>query len=77
MNNQAPKLNLKECGLVYAEILWNEGKLFKIKFKHDINDIQYKTEIFHYTEILNFNEIFIRKDLKIVPYDATLDGKNS
>jgi len=66
MNNQ-PKLNLKGWGLVDAEILWNEGKLFKIKFIHLTTS---EREIFHVTEILNYNEIFITKDLKIIPYES-------
>ncbi len=66
MNNQ-PQLNLKGWGFVDAEILWNEGKLFKISFFHMT---ERKTNIFHFTEILNFNEIYIDKNFKIIPYET-------
>ena len=64
------KLHLKGWGLVFAEILWIEGPLYKIRFVPDDNlfcDV--KTEIFHVKEILNINEIFIDKNLKITKYE--------
>ena len=64
------KLNLKGWGSVYAEILWIEGHLYKIKFVPDNNILcDVKTEIFHVKEILNINEIFIDKNLKIIKYE--------
>jgi hypothetical protein len=62
MSKPTPKLNLDGWGLVDAEIIWNEGPLFKIKFIHFT---ECRREVFHYKEILNFNEIFIDKNLKI------------
>lgn len=64
------KLNLKGWGLVFAEILWIEGSLYKIKFVPDNNIFcEVKTEVFHVKEILNINEIFIDKNLKITKYE--------
>ena len=64
------KLNLKGWGLVHAEVLWIEGPLYKIRFVPDDNIFcDVKTEIFHVKEILNINEIFIDKNLKITKYE--------
>lgn len=64
------KLNLKGWGLVHAEVLWIEGPLYKIRFVPDDNIFcEVKTEIFHVTEILNINEIFIDINLKITKYE--------
>jgi len=64
------KLNLKGWGFVHAEILWIEGPLFKIKFIPENNLLaDMRTEVFHITEILNINEIFIDGNLKISKYD--------
>jgi hypothetical protein len=64
------KLNLKGWGLVFAEIMWIEGNLYKIKFVPDNNILcDVKTEIFHAKEILNISEVFIDKNLKITKYD--------
>lgn len=64
------KLHLKGWGLVFAEILWIEGPLYKIKFVPDNNIFcEVKTDIFHVKEILNINEIFIDKNLKITKYE--------
>ena len=68
MNNV--KLNLKGWGLVHSEVLWIEGPLYKIRFVPDDNIFcEVKTEIFHVTEILNINEIFIDINLKITKYE--------
>jgi hypothetical protein len=68
MNNV--KLNLKGWGLVHAEVLWIEGPLYKIRFVPDDNIFcEVKIEIFHVTEILNINEIFIDINLKITKYE--------
>lgn len=64
------KLHLKGWGLVFAEILWIEGPLYKIRFVPDNNIFcEVKTDIFHVKEILNINEIFIDKNLKITKYE--------
>jgi hypothetical protein len=64
------KLNLKGWGLVFVEIMWIEGNLYKIKFVPEDNILcDVKTEIFHVKEILNINEVFIDKNLKITKYD--------
>jgi hypothetical protein len=64
------KLNLKGWGLVFVEIMWIEGNLYKIKFVPDNNILcDVKTEIFHAKEILNISEVFIDKNLKITKYD--------
>ena len=57
-----PTLDLRGYGHVEAKIIWIEGKLLKIKFLH--NGVA-RTEIFHFNEILNYNEIFIDKELNI------------
>ena len=64
------KLNLKGWGLVFVEIMWIDGNLYKIKFVPEDNILcDVKTEIFHVKEILNINEVFIDKNLKITKYD--------
>jgi hypothetical protein len=62
---ESPKLDLLGWGPVDAEILWIEGKLLKIKFIHMTES---RTELFHFSEIINYSEIFIDKDLKIHKY---------
>ena len=60
------KLNLKGWGLVHAEVLWIEGPLYKIRFvPEDTLLADVRTEVFHVTEILNINDIFIDKNLSI------------
>jgi len=64
------KLHLKGWGLVYAEVLWIEGNLYKIKFVPDNNILcDVKTEIFHVREILNIADIFIDSNLKITKFE--------
>ena len=64
------KLNLKGWGLVYSEIIWIEGPLYKIKFVPEDNLLaDMRTEVFHVKEILNINDIFIDKNLKITKYE--------
>ena len=70
---ESPKLNLLGWGLVESEIIWVEGRLLKIKFQtktgfYPFIFTKYRTEIFHFNEILNYNEIFIDKNLKIFHY---------
>ena len=64
------KLNLKGWGLVYAEVLWIEGPLYKIRFVPEDNLLaNIRAEVFHVTEILNINDVFIDKNLKITKYE--------
>jgi hypothetical protein len=64
------KLNLKGWGLVHSEIIWVEGPLYKIKFVPEDNLLaDMRTEVFHVKEILNINDIFIDKNLKITKYE--------
>jgi hypothetical protein len=64
------KLNLKGWGFVYSEIIWIEGPLYKIKFIPEDNLLaSMRTEVFHVKEILNINDIFIDKNLKITKYE--------
>jgi hypothetical protein len=64
------KLNLKGWGFVYSEIIWIEGPLYKIKFVPEDNLLaDMRTEVFHVKEILNINDIFIDKNLKITKYE--------
>ena len=68
------KLNLKGWGLVFVEIMWIEGNLYKIKFVPEDNILcDVKTEIFHVKEILNINEVFIDKNLKITTKGTNKD----
>lgn len=68
MSKQAPQLHLERYGWVNAEILWIHDTFFKITFKQGFFRCRV-TEVFHIKEILNFNEVFVTKDLKIVPYE--------
>lgn len=53
------KLNLKRYGVVNGEILWiSADRLVKITFKYGLFKRK-MAEIFHYTEILNFDEIYL------------------
>ena len=64
------KLNLKGWGFVHAEIIWVEGPLYKINFVPEDNLLaDMRTEVFHVKEILNINDIFIDKNLKITKYE--------
>lgn len=64
------KLNLKGWGLVHADVLWIEGPLYKIRFVPEDNLLaNMRTEVFHVTEILNINDIFIDINLKITKYE--------
>jgi hypothetical protein len=72
---ESPKLDLLGWGPVDAEILWIEGKLLKIKFKikrgiYPFTWTKTRTKVFHYNEILNFNDIFIDRHLKIFNFDG-------
>jgi hypothetical protein len=72
METETPKLNLKGLGLVDAEILWKEGNLFKVIIKSIGDGLELTkpfTEVIHVSEILNFQEIYINKYLKISIYD--------
>jgi hypothetical protein len=60
--NEVPKLKIKGWGEIDAEIIWVEGHLLKISFFNENKRIR---EVFHYSEIENFNDIYIDKDLKI------------
>lgn len=64
MKQKLIKLNLNRYGLVKGEILWVSGKLFKITFKHGLFKKNI-TEIFHHSEILNFNDIYVNTDIDI------------
>jgi len=64
------KLHLKGWGLVHSEILWIEGPLYKIRFVPEDNLLaDMRTEVFHVKEILNINDVFIDKNLKITKYE--------
>jgi hypothetical protein len=64
MKQKLIELNLYRYGLVKGEILWTTGKLFKITFKPGLFKKKI-TEIFHHSEILNFNEIYVNTDIDI------------
>lgn len=59
-----PYLKIKHRGEVDATIMWVEGPLLKIKF-FDSDENQIIREVFHHSEIENFNDIFIDKNLNI------------
>ena len=60
-------INLSEIGTVTGEILWVSGRLVKIKYKKP-HWLFSKThvEVFHMTEVLNFNEIYNNNNIKIL-----------
>lgn len=61
---QQPNLNLKGHGWVKGEILWSHEHLFKITFLKGFFKKRV-TEVFHFREILNFNEIYINKNNEV------------
>ncbi len=64
------KLNLNRYGQVDGEILWISNKLVKISFNKKIGFFPFTfkksyTEIFHISEIHNFNEAYQDLNTKI------------
>jgi hypothetical protein len=69
------KLHLNRYGYVDGEILWMIDKFIKINFNKKIGIFPFiytknYTEIFHVSEILNFNEVYRDSNtkIKIYPY---------
>jgi hypothetical protein len=67
------KLHLNRYGHVDGEILWISDKFVKIAFNKKIGIFPFiftksYTEIFHISEILNFNEVYqgLKSPIKIV-----------
>ena len=57
------KIHLNRYGYVEGEILWMSDKFAKIEFKKKIGFFPFiftksYTELFHISEILNFNELY-------------------
>ena len=64
------KLNLNRYGYVEGEILWMSDKFAKVAFKKKVGIFPFYikkeyTELFHISEILNFNELYQDSNTKI------------
>lgn len=62
---KTPKLKLKHYGKVNAKILWIDGPYLKLVFRCGFLKLKRVSEVFHHTEILNYKEVYVDKNLKI------------